>query len=127
MSFSISSASSVAGLTPSRTSATRPIEGLSGDKLMSALTASDREIVYQATGRRVDESSNIVSIFAVEIGLDRQSGYLSAGQEISPAYLHLMAEKYAGDEYSQSFGVAIGNALSYLAEQAPRTGIDVTA
>ncbi|WP_105034453.1 hypothetical protein [Cryobacterium aureum] len=127
MSLSVNSAASIAGLTPSRTSAPRSTGVQPADKLMSLLTASDREIVYQATGRRVDDSSSIVSMFAVEIALDRQSGYLSAGQEVSPAYLQLMATKYAGDEYSQSFGVAIGNALSYLAGQAPRTGIDVTA
>lgn len=126
MSLSVNFAPSIAGLTLSRTSAPRPIEEPSTYNLMSALTASDREIVYQATGRRVDENSKLVSIFAVEIALDRQSGYLSAGEDISPAYLQQMATKYAGEEYAQSFGVAIGNALSYLAGQTARTSLDVT-
>ncbi len=127
MSLSVNSAPSIAGLALSRTSAPRATEEQPGDKLMSLLTASDREVVYQATGRRVNDSSKIVSMFAVEIALDRQSGYLLAGQEISPAYLQLLATKYAGDEYSQSFGVAIDNALSYLTGQAPQAALDVTA
>jgi len=126
MSLSVNFAPSIAGLTLNRTSAPRPIEEPTTYNLMSALTASDREIVYQATGRRVDENSKLVSMFAVEIALDRQSGYLSAGKDISPAYLQQMATKYAGEEYAPSFGVAIGNALSYLAGQTTRTGIDVT-
>ena len=65
-------------------------------------------------------------MFAVQIALDRQSGYLSAGQDVSSSYLQAMATTYSGKEYDQSFGIAIANAMSYLAAQTPRTGIDVT-
>lgn len=126
MSFSVSSTTPSSGLTLSGTSASRPVEDPPTDNLMSALTPSDREIVYQATGHRVDENSKLVPMFAVQIALDRKSGYLSAGQDVSSAYLQAMATTYAGKEHEQSFGVAIGNALSYLATQTPQTGIDVT-
>jgi hypothetical protein len=126
MSLSVNSTPSTAGLTLSRTSAPRPDEGPPADNFMSALTASDRDVVYQATGRRVDENSTLVPMFAVEIALDRKSGNLSTGQEVSSAYLRAMATTYAGKEHEQSFGVAISKALSYLAAQAPRTGVDVT-
>ena len=94
---------------------------------MSYLTPSDREIVFQATGYRVDEDSQLVSMFAVAIAQDRKTGYLSAGQDISSAYLQEMATTYSHKQYDQSYGVATGKALAYLATFAPRTGIDVTA
>jgi len=126
MSFSVNSIASPAGLTVSRTSAPRPVEAASSENLMSFLTPSDREIVFQATGHRVDESSKLVSMFAVSIALDRKSGYLSAGQDISSAYLQDLATTYAAKQYEQSYGAATSKALSYLATLAPRTGIDVT-
>ena len=127
MSFSVNSATSTAGLTMSRSSTARAVEAAPTDNLMSFLTPSDREIVFQATGYRLDEDSKLVSMFAVAIALDRKSGYLSAGQDISSAYLNEMASTYADKRYDQSYGAATGKALAYLATLTPRTGIDVTA
>lgn len=126
MSFSVNSIASTAGLTMSRSSTARAVEAAPTDNLMSFLTPSDREIVFQATGYRLDEDSKLVSMFAVSIALDRKSGYLSAGQDISSVYLQDMATTYAAKQYEQSYGVATSKALSYLATLAPRTGIDVT-
>jgi len=94
---------------------------------MSYLTPSDREIVFQATGHRVDEDSQLVSMFAVAIAQDRKNGYLSAGQDVSAAYLKEMATTYANKQYDQSYGAATSKALAYLATLTPLTGIDVTA
>jgi hypothetical protein len=126
MSFSVNSALPTAGLSVSQAAASRPVESPPADNLMSALTTSDREVVYRATGRRVDENSKLVPMFAVQIALDRKSGYLSTGQDVSSAYLQAMATTYAGKENEQSFGAAIDKALSYLATQTPRASLDVT-
>ena len=125
MSFSVNSVASTAALYPSRPSSGRVADGQETKPYIAALSASDKELVFQATGQRVGEHSDIVPLFAVEIGLDRMSGRLPQGGEITPSYLRDMASKYESSENTASFGAAISNALKYLTTQAAKSGLDV--
>jgi len=127
MSFNINPSASVAGPNLNRPTSARTASTTAPDPYVAELSTSDRELVFQATGRRVDENSAIVPMFAVEIALDRKSGQLQPGEEISATYLNQMAAKYSGDEYKPSFGVAIGRALDYLAGNSAGTSLNILA
>ncbi len=90
------------------------------DRIPAALGSVLPEVVYQATGVRLDKNAKIFSLLAVELGTDRASRALLAGQDVSTQYLIQMLEKYSGEEYASSLGAQSKSTIAYLARRAAR-------
>lgn len=94
---------------------------------LANLTVTDLEIVYQATGVRMDENSKTYPLFAVTIAMDRESGALSAGQNLSTDYLTEMLRMHTGQVDADWLLPQIERALDYLAGRGGAPGVDVLA
>ena len=102
---------------------------LTGNDL-DALTASDRELIAAATGQEVppgtDARETPVPLFAIQIAMDRRSGRLSHGQDVSALYLTTRATEYdaARTGINPFSGPELDAALEYLAGRSQR-GVDI--
>lgn len=94
---------------------------------LASLTATDLEVVYQATGVRLDESSKTFPLLAADIGLARQTGELPAGKSIDVDYLARMLEKYSGPEWADSLGTQLRTAIDYLEQRGGQPGVNLMA
>ncbi len=98
-----------------------------GARYLGSLTASDRELVFQATGVRVDtDPSKPVPLLAVQIGMDRSNGAFSGGQDVSIAYLQNLSGTYSsGPAFNQAMVDQLQKAMDWL-RSAGHNGVDVT-
>lgn len=127
----MSSTTSTPPTRPGASPASDP-SGLGND--YDLLTSSDRELIYQTTGQKMQPGfdpsrGGVTSIFAGQIAMDRRLGRLSVGQDVSAAYLKDTARLYndAGNSTGNPFsGQQMDKALKYLAEHSARR-MDVTA
>lgn len=129
MAMTIGGASSAASMwTASRPSgAAAATDEAKPNRYMASLTAADRELVFQATGTKVDESSHLVPMFAVAIGVERQAGGL-AGREVDVSFLQGMRDAYSGSAEGKNWIPTLDRALSYLRTNQSGSGhIDVRA
>lgn len=94
------------------------------DPDLKYLTASDRELVFQATGVRLTDDSKGMPIFAVQLAMERKNGGFS-GQDVSVDFLRGLAQTYSDSRASQSMGPQIDAALDDLVNGTKR--IDFTA
>ncbi len=100
---------------------------MENEPCLANLTATDLEVVYQATGVRLDENSKTFPLFAVEIATDRQSGALPAGQNISTDYLTEMLRTHTGQVDEGWLVPQIERALDYLAGRGGAPGVNALA
>ncbi|KUL28902.1 hypothetical protein [Actinoplanes awajinensis] len=95
-----------------------------------ALSDRDRELIYQATGQRIDpgqRSSGWINSLAGAIAADRTAGRLAPGQEVTPAYLKDLSRRY--DQATPGRNPVAGYlepALRYLSQRGDGR-LDVTA
>lgn len=119
-----------------RTGATAPVGRLSPQPAAPAndfdsLTGPDRELIYQATGQRIepgfDSSKSSTTIFAALIAAARSHGQLAPGQEVSAGYLTNLSRQYdQTDPANNPIAPFLDKALAYLNTRGgPR--LDVTA
>jgi hypothetical protein len=92
-----------------------------------SLTASDRDLIFAATGQRVDENSQLMPALAYQIATDRRNGAFSGGQSVSIPYLQDLSATYSsGPGASASMVEQLQKAMDYL-RGAGQTGVDVSA
>lgn len=114
----------VRGVTPtSATNGTRnTVDAVGSGNVYDYLTDADRELIFQATGRRVEpgfdpRKGGLTSIFAHQVATDRRLGVLAPGQDISAAYLRDGALRYeaAKTGFNPFSGPIMDKALAYVA------------
>lgn len=88
------------------------------------LSRSDVELVYQATGKRVDASSELVPMFAVQLANDRRYGNLPAQGPVPAAYLTNLITRYADSPWMVD---QASRALEWVQQRGGLSGVDVTA
>ncbi|MEU4241125.1 hypothetical protein [Actinoplanes sp. NPDC026619] len=95
-----------------------------------ALTAPDRELIFQVTGQRVgpnfDPEKDKPTSFATALAAERASGHLAPGQPVTAVYLKDLHHRYQRASAPSPIGPYLDKALSYLARSGPRR-IDVSA
>lgn len=92
--------------------------GARGDDSIQNLTPGDFELAHQATGRRIDKNSEVIPLFAAQIGMDRRNGTLPGGAPVTEAYLKDLMRLYEGKPGGTSDQA--GLALQYLTEGRAR-------
>jgi hypothetical protein len=76
--------------------ASTPSQSTGVDPLRTALTPSDRELIYKITGQKIEDSPGalVAPGWVLMLAGDRQSGALPAGQPITADYITDMASKW---------------------------------
>lgn len=103
----------------SRTPASAPVNAELG-----SLTKSDFDLVYQATGQRIDASSQVFPMFAVQLANDRRNGTLSPQGPVSADYLANLRNEYANTPWMVD---QASRALDWVQQRGGQSGVDVTA
>lgn len=88
------------------------------------LSKSDLELVYQATGQRIDASSELVPMFAIQLANDRQYGNLPPQGPISSDYLTELISKYRDQQWMVDQAT---RALDWVNQRGGTSGVDLTA
>ncbi|WP_433295315.1 hypothetical protein ACQP2F_35465 [Actinoplanes sp. CA-030573] len=88
------------------------------------LTAADRELIFQATGRRVGRDS--MNPFAAAIAAERAAGHLTTGQPVTGVYLKDLNRRYERAGGPNPLAPHLEKALDYLSRSGPKR-IDVSA
>jgi hypothetical protein len=95
-----------------------------------ALTAPDRELIFQVTGQRVgpgfDPVKETPSSFATALAAERAAGHLAPGQPVTAVYLKDLHRRYQRAGAPSPVGSHLDKALAYLEQSGPRR-IDVSA
>jgi hypothetical protein len=95
-----------------------------------ALTASDRELIFQATGQRLgadfDATKEKPTSFATALATERAVGHLAPGQPVTGFYLKDLHHRYQRASAPSPIGPYLDKALAYLERSGPRR-IDVSA
>ena len=101
--------------------------------IYAKLTASDRELIYQATGWRMPDGfgenpgqDGLHPQMAGMLALDRHAGRLGPGQDVTAAYIKDMAQQYqrASLDGSNPYrGEEWDKALAYLESKGRRTDV----
>ena len=124
-------ARSVGSISSTAVSQAQPLRGnealMDSAPYLANLTATDLEVIYQATGVRMDEESKTFPLFAVEVAMDRESGALPAGQNIDTDYLTEMLRKHTGQADGDWILPQIQKGLDYLAGRDGQPGVNVMA
>ena len=116
MSINIGGASSVQSTWA--TAQTSSIRRTEATNYLALLTPADQELVFQATGQRVDAKSTLAPMLAFTIGIDRANGGL-AGKEVDEAYLQQLKTLYNGTPEGRHWLPTLDRALDYLAVIKP--------
>jgi hypothetical protein len=65
---------------------------------MTSLTGSDRELIFQATGQRIDKdfdgTQQTAPMFAFDLANARTNGTLKQGQDVTISYLKTESHRY---------------------------------
>lgn len=93
---------------------------------LARLTATDLEVIYQATGERIDENSKLIPLMAFDVASDRENGRLEAGQPIDIAYLTELLDRYERSNVEDQADQA-RRAIEYLAQRGGAPGVDLNA
>lgn len=88
------------------------------------LSQADFELIYQATGQRIDASSEIVPMFAVQLANDRRYGDLPAQGPVPADYLARLISRYDDSPWMVE---QAARALSWVEQRGGRSGIDLSA
>jgi hypothetical protein len=90
------------------------------------LTGADRELIFRATGQRVDPARESPSAFATALAAERASGRLALGQPVTAVYLKDLNRRFNRAGGANPVEPYLDKALDYLSRSGPRR-IDVTA
>ena len=93
---------------------------------LDRLTATDRELIFQVTGQRIQPGMDQPTPFAAGIAADRTSGRLLPGQEVTAVYLKDLDHRYQQAGGTSPVAEYLDQAVTYLARTGARR-IDVTA
>ena len=108
----------------------RPQPETSRGNDFEALTASDRELIFQVTGQRVgpgfDPAKEKPTSFVTTLAAERANGRLAPGQPVTTVYLKDLHHRYQRANAPSPVGPYLDKALAYLAQSGPRR-IDVSA
>jgi hypothetical protein len=107
---------------PARTSRPERAERTDFDHL----TGADRELIFRATGQRVDPSRESPTGFATALAAERASGRLALGQPVTAVYLKDLNRRFTRAGGANPVEPYLEKALDYLSQTGPRR-IDVTA
>jgi hypothetical protein len=126
----LGSARSSRSTTPPPIRAVRPVKAPPGRNDFDHLTGADRELIWQATGRRVtpgfDPGRESTTGFAAALAAARVTGRLMPGQEATAVFLKDLDQRYARAGGTNPIAPHLDQALSYLSRSGARR-IDVTA
>lgn len=94
------------------------------DPEMQYLSQSDFDLVFQATGRRIDASSEIVPMFAVQLANDRHYGDLPPQGPVPADYLAGLISRYSDSPWMVEQAT---RALEWVEQRGGRSGVDLNA
>lgn len=95
-----------------------------GNRDLAYLSKSDFELVYQATGQRIDASSEIVPLFAIQLAMDRQSGGLPPQGPVPASYLSGLLSRYSDAPWMVE---QASRALAWVEQRGGTSGVDLQA
>jgi hypothetical protein len=126
----LGSARSARSTPPPPIRAVRPVKTPPGRNDFDHLTAADRELIFQATGQRLDTGfdpeEESAPAFAVVLAAARATGQLAPGQEATSVFLKDLDQRYARAGGTNPVAGHLDQALAYLSRSGGRR-IDVTA